>query len=217
MKRLAAWLFTGLIVAATGLGLASVLRSGSGVVAGPAVPPLVAGASVDAASNPGPIVRVAPAAADATLSRTYAANEFRPNHSDLTFAPSGPAMYATSLPIGDNSFRCPLDLPQGAQLKRITFYVVDNSATRDLLLLLYQVEPSALAQTEIASVTTNGLPTSPAVQSVVISGTPLATIDNARYAYALRYRPIIVGSAHLLVGATVEYSLPSGFLPFVNK
>lgn len=149
--------------------------------------------------------------------RTYGSYEFRSAHSDLTYAPSGGGLYALAIPPGGQSFKAPVDLPNGAQVNRIRFYVIDNSAS-DMTLALYQVEPAvSTGQSEIAWVSTSGLASSTAVRTVTITGTPIVTIDNLRYAYALRYAPVIAGMAHMLVGAQIEFSLPTNYLPVITR
>jgi hypothetical protein len=110
-------------------------------------------------------------------------------------------------------------LSNGARVTSISFYVVDNSETENMKLEFYRTEPAAnISQYQIGYVTTANLPTSPDVQTVTLPGIPIIEkIDYVHYAYQLRYEPVIAGTSHLLVGARVEYSLPTGFLPLINK
>ena len=221
MKHLIGLLITGLITAAMGFTLSGSLNPGIRADASVKEQQVVDGQAVPAPDNPTPSQPAVPAApaAGATLYQVYGSYEFQPTDSNLTYAPYGAAMYAVTVPGGTPSFKCPLHLPNGAQVSRVSFYVVDNSAAANMTLQFYRSEPAAnTSQYEIGFVTTAGLPTSTAVQTVTIYGAPiLAMIDTLHYAYSLRYQPSIAGSLHMLVGARVEYTAPSAYLPLVMK
>ena len=155
---------------------------------------------------------------DSTLTKVYSGNEFISTNSDLTYSSSGPAIYALNIPAGGYSFKLPLNLPDGVQITRITVYVVDNDPDATIWVSLYRINPLNKNQSQIDYVSTTGLPTSSSVQSVVMSGTPIATIDNTQYAYCIRYAPLIVGNLHQLAGVKVEYNYPvTIYLPQVQK
>ena len=110
--------------------------------------------------------------------RTYFGSEFRPGHSDLTYAPTGCAMYATALPSGGPSFKRALDLPDGAQITRIDSYVIDNDTTNFMTLALYQSTPSvSFGQTLLGSISISSHSTN--VQTLTITGTPSAQLIQA--------------------------------------
>ena len=230
MNRFSRLLVVGILVVITGLMLVStVTRTAAGMVIPPAVStvtpvvtsttqlPVADGQPLLASSASGLLPSKAVASSGPVYYRTYGAYEFHPVHSDLTYAPSGAGLYALSIPGGAVSFKAPVDLPNGAQVNSISFYVIDNSAS-NMTLQLYRVEPAAsMGQSQIASVSTSGLAISTTVRTVTITGTPIVTIDNLRYVYMLRYQPVISGTNHMLVGAQIEFSLPTNYLPVITR
>jgi hypothetical protein len=164
----------------------------SSTVADTALPPLPA---------PGPHV----------YHRTYGGSDFHTTNSDLTYSAYGMSIYATAIPGGGFSLRQVLDLPDGAQITRIDFYVIDNDSTSHMTMQLYRSTPSTASQISLATISTTVH--SPDVQTLSITGSPIATLSTSASTYALRYAPVITGMTHLLVGAHVEYTLPIIYLP----
>lgn len=217
MKRIIGLIIAGAVIPAIGLALEGSLQPGNGAVVAATEEPFVDGqVGPVPVAMPDPVASGAPLAG-ATYYRTYGGYEFRPVDSGLTFAPLGAGMYAVAIPSGGPSFKRGLDLPNGVLVNRIDFYVVDNSPDYDMLLQFYRVEPSvSTGQTDLGHVTTSG--SSPSVQTVSIIGAPITTIDYSRYAYCLRYGPVITGDLHMLVGAQVQYSYPpAAYLPLIEK
>ena len=154
-------------------------------------------------------------APDATASgqiyaKTYGGYEFLALSSDLTYGTHGTGMYATSVPI--KSFRLALSLPNGAQVLTATIFLVDNDPVNNMAVHLISYTASLTTSTNIATADTSALPNSPAVQSISMSGSPHVTLDNNSHGYAILYQPIITGTAHMLVGARLEYTLPTSIL-----
>jgi len=145
--------------------------------------------------------------------------EFKPTDTALTYSYYGSGMFAVIIPDSAQNFRAPIHLPNAAQVTRVTFYIVDDSSTKNMTLQFYRSEPAAnTSNYEIGFVTTAGLPTSTAVQAVTIYGAPILTvINNLQYAYCLRYAPAVSGITHILVGAMIEYTVAAAFLPLVMK
>jgi hypothetical protein len=220
MKRLIGFMIVGIVILAIGLAVGINLHPGSGSVASAQEGPIIDG-QVQPDSDfsiPDEVTAPANPLFAATQYRSYAANEFHTTHSNLTFASYGPAIYALNIPGGGYSFKLPIDLPNGATVTRITVYLVDNSADYNMSIQFYRVKLSNATQIELDSVSTVGLPTSSAVQSVIMDGTPIATIDYSNYAYAIRYAPVITGNLHQIVGVRFEYQNPvTAFLPLVGK
>ena len=69
------------------------------------------------------------ATAPGTYYRTFSGTRFQPTASALTYTASGGAIYATALPPGGFSFSLDFDLPQGAKITEVVFFVKDNDAT----------------------------------------------------------------------------------------
>jgi hypothetical protein len=214
MKQIVRMIIAGAVILAMGLGLGASLNPGSAAAAEVAEGQVQPGLN---ASMPEQPAASAVLAAGATLYRVFTSFEFRPSHSTLTYATSGVGIYATNLP-GSYYFTAPVILPNGVQVTRITFYVVDNNSTENLTFEFYQVNPGTNSQDIIGTaISTSALPTSPNPQSVAMTGSPIATIDS-QYGYTLRYDPVITGSGHLLLGARVEYSYPAAdYLPYISK
>jgi hypothetical protein len=158
------------------------------------------------------------AAAGPLYYHIYGAAEFHPNGSDITYSPSSAGLFALSLGSGGNSFKKQLDLPNGAQITRISAYVIDNDPVNNMTIEVTRNQPSLnMSQTYLIAFSTTNASTSLNVQTITTSGTPLLTIDNSKYAYFLRYQPSIIGSNHILVGVQVEFTVPAGFLPLILK
>jgi len=219
MKRLFFLLISGILGIFLGVVLAGSLNMRSAEAAGTEQPPTADGEPV----YPVEVTLPSPApnaALAATNYLEFGSWEFRPAISTLTYSPLGAAMYAVTVPPGGQSFKCPVHLPNGVQVTRVLFYIVDNSSTDNMILQFYRAQPAAnTSQYEIGYVSTVGLPTSTAVQTVAINGAPtLTTIDNQNYAYSLRYGPSIEGNLHMLVGAQIQYSYPTFVgLPIINR
>jgi hypothetical protein len=240
MKKFIGFMIVGIVILAIGLAVGLNLHPGSGSVASAQEGPMIDGQTADGAafdqqtqdgtlidgqaqtesdsSKADQVITPTYGVSAATNYRSYAANEFHSTHSNLTYASYGPAIYALAIPGGGFSFKLPLDLPNGAQVTRITVYLVDNDATHNMSIQFYRVTLSNATQYEISSVSTVNLPTSPNVQTVTMVGAPITIIDTTQYTYCIRYAPVIIGNLHQMVGVRVEYQNPAAaFLPLIGK
>lgn len=157
-----------------------------------------------------PSVQTAPG----VLYRTFSGTRFQPTSSALTYSAMGGAIYATALPAGGFSFSLDFDLPAGATITEVVFFVIDNDATNmDLSLRSYRPETDAFAA--IASATSSGA--SPTLQIVVLPVNPPVQVDNTTTAYRLRVAPGVASAAHLLRGARIGYTVPVLFLPLIAR
>jgi|GEM_PF-4774283 len=147
--------------------------------------------------------------------RTYAGFEFLPSHSTLTYAPYSDGIYATTIPVTGHYFKKALDLPNGAEIRRIDLYVIDNSSLYNMTAQLVKFTPASGSQDVIASLYTAALPVSLTIQSVSITSNPLVTTDNSAGQYYLRYQPVTSGDEHVLMGVHIEYTLTTRYLPSV--
>jgi hypothetical protein len=147
--------------------------------------------------------------------RTYAGFEFMPSHSDLTFAPYGDGIYATTIPAGGQYFKKALDLPDGSEIKRIDLYVIDVSETYNMTAQLVAFAPASGGQDVIIALSTSALPASINIQTVSVTGNPIVILDNNGNQYYLRYQPVTPGNAHVLIGIHIEYTLTVRYLPSV--
>jgi len=219
MKRSIRFIIAGAVILALGQALGGSLRPGSGAVANAQGESDGQIRPMPDASMRGEVAAAAAPSGGATAYRTYWGNEFLSTHSNLTYASSGPAIYALALQ-GSFAFKLPVDLPNGSEVNSITIYLVDNSAGNNMTIRFYSIYPTTSTQYELTSASTAGLPTNPGVQTVTMSGAPITIIDTVNYAYALVYEPVITGSLHQMVGARIQYIPPSIFgvaLPTILK
>src|SRR5262245_16523162 len=134
--------------------------------------------------------------------KTYAALDFGSYKSSTNSNNSGTARTTTT---PDAAFTMPLDLPQGAQVTRVTGYFSDNNPTQNITFFLVRQEPSAGDAEAIGQVSSNGA--SGAVRSA--SFTPSnVVIDNESAAYSVTgqfpgFDPSNIG----FYGMKVEYTL----------
>jgi hypothetical protein len=146
---------------------------------------------------------------------TMAGADMRSSTSNLTYATVGGSVYATSLYTG-YPFHKRLDLPQGAVINQVEWFVVDNHA--DILYLyLFAHGLANNSVTTPASANTTGAPMSPDVQ--VFTATPSITIENNVRAYDISISTNAASVAQRVVGARVRYTPPTttGFGPQIKS
>lgn len=150
-----------------------------------------------------------------TTYKTFSGMAFSPTNSSLTYSAQGGAVYATALPPGGYSFSLELDLPQGATITEVVFFVVDNDATYDMSLGLWLYNPETNAFTSLESTASTGAST--LLQTIVMPVSPPIQVDNTTTSYRLRVAPGVASSAHLLRGARIGYIVSQVYLPSVLK
>lgn len=147
-----------------------------------------------------------------TFYRTFGGTRFSPTSSTLTYLASVGGIYATSIPPGGYSFSLEFDLPQGATITEVVFFVIDNDVTNfDLSLRSYNPETDAFVVHE--SVSSSGA--SLALQVITIPVDPPVVTDPVTTSYRLRAAPGVGNSGHLLRGARVGYKVPVTFIPSI--
>lgn len=149
-----------------------------------------------------------------TLYRTFSGTRFQTTSSALTYSASGGAVYATALPSGGYSFSLDFDLPAGATITEVVFFVVDNDAT-NWGLSLRSYNPETDAFTILKSATSSGA--SSTLQTIVIPVDPPVQVNNTTTSYRLRAAPGVASSAHLLRGARIGYTVSQSFLPVITR
>lgn len=152
--------------------------------------------------------------APGTYYRTFSGTRFQPTSSALTFSASGGAIYATALPAGGYSFSLDFDLPQGATITEVVFFVIDNAAA-NFSLSLRSYNPETNAFTALESASSSGA--SSALQTIVVPVNPPVQVNNATTSYRLRVAPGVASNTHLLRGARVGYQVPLAFLPMITR
>ncbi len=132
--------------------------------------------------------------------------DFRPGSSTTTFTPDSPfsgSLVATAITAGDY-FYTRLDLPQGAIIKEVKWFFIDNH-TQNFALQLITHRPSPSMVTAEINTTTSGA--SATIQTIAISDN--ITIDNATNSYSILFRPQAAAVDLRIVGARVRYTPPA--------
>ncbi len=197
--------------------------SAAGSVAGSALGPPVPGDVPSAGENAlAPVAE--PASSDAPNAatvyyKTYSGNDFTARSSLVEFDyQSGGAIYATKLVGGasdKDSFVARLDLPNGARIVEVIFYVVDNTAS-NFIVAVTSYAPATKGFTNLLFDTPN-LPANTSVQAITKAGNPITTVDNRNFNYVLRIQPQVTGTNHQIVGARVGYTVPTAYLPILLR
>lgn len=146
--------------------------------------------------------------------RTYSGTAFQPSASTLTYSALGGAVYATALPAGGFSLNVELYLPQGATITEVVFFVEDNDAS-NFSLSLRSYHPETEIFTVLESAGSSGA--SIALQTITIAVDPPVVIDNTTTTYRLRVAPGVASTAHLLRGARVGFTIPTTYLPLLER
>lgn len=148
-----------------------------------------------------------------TYYRTYPGLRFLPTSSELTYSSVASGIYATTL-ASSFSFSLDFDLPIGATLTEIVFFVIDNDASNfQLGLLSYNPETGNYLFLENA--TSTGA--SSALQIITLPVDPTIKLDTTTTTYRLRVEPGVASNAHLLRGARIGFTMPTTFLPTIMK
>jgi hypothetical protein len=149
-----------------------------------------------------------------TLYKTYSGTCFTPHgtSSTATAYAGGGGVYRTG---GSIELDCLLELPSGARVTQVIFYIRDNSAaTINLWFATYRPDVGQYAN--IASTSSSGVDTS-AIVTLALSGSPLTTIDNTQYQYLLEVGLNETNSNHVIFGARVGYIASTTSLPLILK
>lgn len=157
------------------------------------------------------VVQVVPTT-PGTLYRTFSGTRFQPTASAMTYAPIGGEIYATALPPGGYSFSVDFDLPPGATITEVVFFVVDNDAT-DMAVSLRSYNPETDSFVVLESGASSGAST--ALQIITLTVNPTIQVDPVTTSYRLRVAPGVASSNHLLRGARIGYTVPASYLPFI--
>jgi hypothetical protein len=107
-------------------------------------------------------------------------------------------------------FSAPLNLPDGATVTEVRFYLIDNDATQSFVLLLHAKPLTAVTTTVIGSANSGGT-TSPNVQQIVLSNGVPFVVDNDTTAYSIEAQWTIPATfADLkIASARISYTLTS--------
>jgi hypothetical protein len=149
-----------------------------------------------------------------TFYQTFSGTSFQPTSSSLTYAASGGAIYTTALPPGGFSLSLELELPTGATITELVFFVVDNDAT-DMNMSLRSYNPETDAFITLESALSSGAST--ALQIIDVPIDPDILVDNTTTSYRLRVAPGVGSNAHLLRGARIGYTMGVTVLPMIIR
>lgn len=167
-----------------------------------------------------------------TYYKTYTGTNFTPLHGTDTVrwaSGTGGGVWVQSHPIaGAMYLEVRLDLPSGAQVTEMTFYV-RNCETGPDAPQLYAGAYAPATAGYTALVPEFAAPTGSCgvTQSLVQAIDPPVTVDNAQRVYVIGYKPNLYYPLQdnydsnlvttLLVGARVTYQMPGAFLPLVTR
>ncbi len=143
---------------------------------------------------------------------TMAGADFRSSSSNMTYAAMGGTLYATAL---DSSyyFYTRLDLPEGAVINEVRWFVIDNVAEYCNLRLYGHTVSSDTFGAEAAA-TTSGDDPSTAVRT--LTDDVSITFDNRNKAYFISFQPYAASASLRIVGARVRYTLSPTVDPQTN-
>ena len=166
---------------------------------------MVDGVPVAPAGDEQPAGDAPQAASPNTYYKTLAGLDFHPIDSDMTYSSTNGGLYALAL-VPDFGYSATYNLPTGASVTGITFFVYDNTTVPNIELGAYRYNPATNTSDPLSTTTTAGA--SPLIQSVSLSGGLPFTITNSTYAYRLRVEFNSTGSTQILYGARITYTLP---------
>jgi hypothetical protein len=123
----------------------------------------------------------------------------------MTYAAIGGTLYATAI---DTSyyFQMRLDLPQGAAINQVEWFVIDNHA-ESFNLRIYSHRPDTDSFNIVLSSDTSGSSPGPEVQ--VITKAASITLDNKNQSYFIGFTPLAASSNLRIVGARLRYTPPA--------
>jgi hypothetical protein len=186
----------------------------SGPLLGVLTPEIAAAATATgSASNGEPdgsanaaVALAVPATTPGTHYKTFAGVEFQPRTSSLTYSNAGGGALAVVATASASSlFTLPMDLPHGATVTQVIWYVTDNNPGASASMYTSRFVP---ANDTLADVTTSFTSTpgaSPAIQAIVAAPASPLVVDNAAATYLLQ---VSLGSTSnmTLWGARVGYT-----------
>lgn len=143
--------------------------------------------------------------------KSYSGAHFFPSGSALTYQAYGSGIYALAL-SGGRSFQTSMGLPSGARVDKVTYFFVDESA-ENILFIVRHYFPATATYSNLGAIYSSG--SSAALRTVSLEA--LGPVDTATTVPRLRVESGEAGLGNLLVGAQVEYSFPTIFLPLINK
>lgn len=135
--------------------------------------------------------------------KTIGGQNFSPRDSDLTYGTGGSGMPIWAKANGAEIFAARVDLPQGARITEVVWYIVDNDAVNDAQLFLTRWDGVG-SMADLSSRSTTSAATG--IQALVTDVTPASIyVDNTASTYELQARLWGESSAILFYGARVGY------------
>lgn len=139
--------------------------------------------SVDAAAIP----LAVPATSPGTTYQTYSGVEFQPRTSALTYANAGGGALAVVATASASSlFTLKVELPQGATLTQVIWYVTDDNASASASMYTSRYLPSDDALTDVTSSFTSFAGASPTRQAITATPASAVVVDNTAATYLLQ-------------------------------
>jgi hypothetical protein len=165
--------------------------------------------------------------ADGIVYKTFTGQDFyAAAQKDMKVANFGNGLVAVvpGTTTDDHFLTLRLDLPQGARITEVVFYYV-HGAKEKIEFNLVRYNPLAATAESLATLMAGEKdPVGADVQVKALTAdfeNPLAVVDNTAYEYSLQFFPSPGSRKHSdglrLAGARVGYTLPTVYLPAVNR
>lgn len=192
------------------VALALVLAVGFGFAVGRVFPPVPV-----VSAGPDDVPPTAPG----TIYRTYPGFCFTPSGTEAGSTQSyGYAVHQISQNVGAPGLVCLLDLPQGAMVTEVIFYLRDDSPKEAFGSFRSDSPVSGVGEEIFGTVGTGTQDAREQVQ-LTLSGSPLAIVDNTRYSYLLEVNLREYNESsptQIMYGARVGYVTSTTMLPLVQ-
>lgn len=147
-----------------------------------------------------------PATTPGTHYKTYSGVEFQPRTSALTYSNAGSGALAVVATASASSlFTLPMDLPQGATVNQVIWYITDNNSSASASMYTSRFVPSNDALVDVTSSFTSFAGASTAIQAIVATPGSAVVVDNSAASLLLQ---VGLGSTSnmTLWGARVGYT-----------
>ncbi len=97
-----------------------------------------------------------------------------------------------------------VSLPQGAEVRKVAFSLVDNSSAQNMALRFTRYRPKTAGSTDL--IFGQSVSQSQSLREQAFSGFPITVVNNNKFAYVLQVR-LPTPSGFVFCGARVEYTL----------
>lgn len=138
-----------------------------------------------------------------TRRKIISSHAFQPYDSTVPYNTSFTLTSATTTFAG---FVCPVDLPAGATVSRVIFYVRDNSSIQEINVSASLYSPAANSNSSLGSATSTGATPAGVVTSLTVNG-PSVVGDGQILLLQANWNAAVSGTSLGIYGARVEYTI----------